>query len=117
KCPAQMIGRIKNWINEINILEWGDTLIQKVVESGKVKTVADLYKLTVADLEAMDRMGQKSAQRCIDNLTAAKRLPLEVFLGGLSIQMIGQSTIKAIMNAGCNTLKRFGQLGATQFEQ
>jgi DNA ligase (NAD+) len=117
KCPAQMVGRIKNWINEINILEWGDTLIQKVVESGKVKTVADLYKLTVADLEAMDRMGQKSAQKCIDNLTAAKRLPLEVFLGGLSIPMIGQSTIKSIMSAGCDSLKRFGQLGASQFEQ
>lgn len=117
KCPAQMVGRIKNWINEINILEWGDTLIQKVVETGKVKTVADLYKLTVDDLEAIDRMGKKSAQKCFDNLWAAKNLPLEVFLGGLSIPTIGQSTIKSIMKEGCDTLTKFGQLTATQFEQ
>ena len=116
-CPAQVRGRIHNWINELNILEWGDTLIQKVVESGKVKTVADLYTLTVADLSAIDRMGQKSAQKCYDNLWAAKEIPLEVFLGGLSIPMIGQSTIKAIMNAGCDTLERFGQLNAQAFEQ
>jgi len=42
---------------------------------------------------------------------------LEVFLGALSIPMIGQSTIKAIMNAGCDTLEKFGQLGADEFEQ
>jgi DNA ligase (NAD+) len=117
KCPAQKIGRIKNWIKEINVLEWGDTLIQKIVDSGKVNTVADLYKLTVADLEAMDRMGQKSAQKCIDNLTAAKEIPLETFLGGLSIPTIGQSTIKTIMKEGCDTLTKFGQLTAVQFEQ
>jgi DNA ligase (NAD+) len=42
---------------------------------------------------------------------------LEVFLGALSIPMIGQSTIKAIMNAGCDTLEKFGQLDASNFEQ
>lgn len=117
KCPSQIMGRIKNWINEINILEWGDTLIQKLVETGKVTTVADLYTLTVNDLADVDRMGQKSAQKCYDNLWAAKEVPLEIFLGGLSIPMIGQSTIKAIMNAGCDTLERFGQLNAAAFEQ
>jgi DNA ligase (NAD+) len=34
---------------------------------------------------------------------------LEVFLGALSIPMIGQSTIKAIINAGCDDLTKFGQ--------
>lgn len=117
KCPSQIMGRIKNWINEINILEWGDTLIEKLVRTGKVTTVADLYTLTVATLSDVDRMGQKSAQKCYDNLWAAKEVPLEVFLGGLSIPMIGQSTIKAIMNAGCDTLERFGKLNAAAFEQ
>jgi DNA ligase (NAD+) len=117
KCPAQIVGRIKNWINEINILEWGDTLIEKLVEAGKVTTVADLYTLTVDQLADIDRMGKKSAQKCYDNLWAAKEVPLEVFLGGLSIPMIGQSTIKAIMNAGCDSLEKFGKLNATAFEQ
>lgn len=116
-CPAQVVGRIKNWIKELNVLEWGDTLIEKLVESKKVTTVADLYLLTVDDLASLDRMGKKSAQKCFDLLWASKEVPLEVFLGALSIAMIGQSTIKAIMNAGCDSLEKFGQLGATEFEQ
>lgn len=116
-CPAQVVGRIKNWISELNVLEWGDTLVERLVESGKVKTVADLYRLTVKDLSSIDRMGDKSAQKCFDLLWEYKKIPLEVFLGALSIPMIGQSTIKTIMNAGCDTLEKFGQLQAIHFEQ
>jgi DNA ligase (NAD+) len=115
-CRAQIIGRIKNWIKELNLLEWGDTLVEKLIDSKKVKTVADLYRLTVNDLATLDRMGDKSAQKCYDILWSNKEVSLEVFLGALSIQMIGQSTIKAIMKAGCDTLEKFGQLGASQFE-
>jgi DNA ligase (NAD+) len=116
-CRSQIIGRVKNWVKELNLLEWGDTLIEKLVDANKVVDIADLYKLTVNDLATLDRMGDKSAQKCYDILWANKEVSLEVFLGALSIQMIGQSTIKAIINAGCDTLKKFGQLDAAQFEQ
>lgn len=117
KCPAQIIGRIKNWVKELNLLEWGDTLVEKLVQSKKVVDVADLYKLTVDDLANLDRMGQKSAQKCYDILWANTDIPLDIFLGALSIPMIGGSTIRAIMNAGCDTLEKFGQLSASNFEQ
>lgn len=116
-CRSQIIGHIKNWIKELNLLEWGDTLVEKLVDSKKVQTIPDLYILTVKDLSGLDRMGDKSAQKCYDILWANIEVSLEVFLGALSIPMIGQSTIKAIMNAGCDTLTKFGQLDAVQFEQ
>jgi DNA ligase (NAD+) len=116
-CRAQIIGRIKNWIKELNLLEWGDTLVEKLVDAKKVRTVADLYTLTVNDIATLDRMGDKSAQKCYDILHANKEISLEVCLGALSIPMIGQSTIKAIMDAGCDTLTKFGQLGANEFAQ
>lgn len=116
-CRAQIIGRLTNWIKELNILEWGASLLEKLVDANKVITIADLYKLTVDDLSNLDRMGNKSAQKCFDSLWSVKELPLEVFLGGLSIPTIGQSTIKSIMKAGCDDLTKFGQLGAAQFEQ
>jgi len=116
-CPAQVVGRIKNWIKELNLLEWGDTLVERLVKSGKVKKVPDLYKLTINDLASIDRMGEKSAKKCHEILWQDAEVPLEVFLGGLSIPSIGQSTIKLIMKEGCNTLEKFGQLGSAQFEQ
>jgi DNA ligase (NAD+) len=116
-CLPQIMGRIKNWIKELNLLEWGDTLIEKLVTTETVTNVADLYLLSVDDLADLDRMGQKSAQKCYDILWAHTEVPLEVFLGALSIPSIGQSTIKLIMKAGCDTLEKFGQLSAAEFEQ
>jgi len=115
-CPAQVVGRIKNWISELNVLEWGDTLIERLVETKKVTTVADLYKLTVDDLAGIDRMGKKSAQKCYDNLWAASEISLDIFLGALSIPMIGATTIRQIMNAGYDTLEKFCQLKSQHFE-
>lgn len=116
-CPAQIKGRIKNWIKELNLLEWGDTLVEKLVESKKVANIADLYLLKVSDIANLDRLGEKTAKKVLDILWANKQVSLEVFLGALSIPMIGQSTIKAIMNAGCDDLTKFGQLGSREFEQ
>lgn len=116
-CRAQIIGRIKNWIKELNLLEWGDTLVEKLIDSKKVKTIADLYTLEVKDLAGLDRMGDKSAQKCYDILWDNTEITLDIFLGALSIPMIGGSTIRAIMNASCDTLEKFGQLGAAEFEQ
>lgn len=116
-CPAQIKGRIKNWIKELNLLEWGDTLVEKLVDSGKVNNVSDLYLLKVSDIANLDRLGEKTAKKCLDILDANREVSLEVFLGGMSIPMIGQSTIKAIMNEGCDTLEKFGQLGAKEFGQ
>lgn len=117
KCPAQLKGRLLNWINELNLLEWGITLVDKLVETGKATTVADLYTLTVDNLASIDRMGKKSAQKCYDILHSNNEVSLEVFLGGLSIPMIGQSTIKAIMSTGCDSLEKFAQLTAAEFEK
>jgi DNA ligase (NAD+) len=116
-CPAQVVGRVKNWIRELNLLEWGDTLVERLVESGKVSDVADLYKLSIDDLCSIDRMGEKSATKCYDILHSNKELSLEVFLGALSIPMIGQSSIKMVINAGCDTLEKCGQLKAENFEE
>lgn len=116
-CPAQIKGRIKNWIKELNLLEWGDTLVEKLVDSGKVGNIADLYLLKVDDISNLDRLGEKTAKKVLDILWANNEVALEVFLGALSIPMIGQSTIKAIITAGCDDLTKFGQLGAAEFEQ
>ena len=115
-CLPQIYGRIKNWIKDLNILDFGETLIERLVEIGKINTVADLYKLTVDDLASIERMGKKSAKTAYDNLWKSSEIDLDVFLGALSMNMIGQSTIKAIMKSGCDTLDKFSKLGAIQFE-
>ena len=105
-CPGQISGRISTWISTLNILEWGDKLIDRLVDEGKVNDTFDLYKLKVDDLANIDRMGIKSAKKCNDLLWAKTELPLEIFLGGLSIPTAAVSTFKIIIESGYNTLEK-----------
>ena len=116
-CPAQVKGRIKNWISELNILDFGETLIERVVECGKVKTVADLYKLTIKDLASLERMGEKSATTAYNNLWAYSTIPLETMLGALSIPMIGTSSLKLVVEAGYDTLEKIQAMTEEDFEK
>lgn len=117
KCPSQLTGRLQNWVNELNLLEWGTTLLERLVTTGKATSVDQLYKLTVEDLASLDRMGEKSAQKCYDILWANNEIPLDIFLGGLTIKMIGGSTIRLIMNTGADTLEKISALLVEDLEK
>lgn len=117
KCPSQLTGRLQNWVNELNLLEWGTTLLERLVTTGKATSVDQLYKLTVEDLASLDRMGEKSAQKCYDILWANNEIPLDIFLGGLTIKMIGGSTIRLIMNTGADTLEKISALSVEDLEK
>lgn len=114
-CRAQIIGRVKNWVNELNLLEWGESLIEKLVDERGVTTIADLYILEVDDIATLERLGEKTAKKCLDILWENDTVSLEVLLGGLSIPLIGQSTIRLIMKSGCDTLEKFQQSKAEDF--
>jgi DNA ligase (NAD+) len=103
-CPKQITGRIENWVNQLNLLEWGSTLIGRLVEEGLVKDISDLYKLTADQLSNIDRMGKKSADKCLKILWDNAQISLENFLGGLSIPMVGSSIIKMVISGGYDTL-------------
>jgi DNA ligase (NAD+) len=113
-CPAQASGRIKNWVNHLNLLDFGVGLIDKLIESGRVKTVADLYRLKENDISTIDRMGVRSAKKVIDVLNNNKRISLEKFLGSLSIPMIGERMFTHVVEAGYDTLDKIFALSAAQ---
>lgn len=106
QCPAQITGRIEQWIASLNILEWGQTILEKLVSSNLVRTVPDLYRLTVEQLASLDRMGVKSAENLVATLHAEKVLPLELLLGSLSIPGLATSSIKMAMDAGFDTFDK-----------
>jgi len=67
-CPAQVKERLRWYCGrgQMDIEGLGDRLIDQLVESGKVHTFADLYKLTVddiANLESETTSGEKTVKR------------------------------------------------------
>ncbi len=93
-CPAKLVGTILHFASRgvMNIDGMGDALVTQLTERGLVKNVADIYKLTKADLLSLERMGDKSAQNILDEIEASKKLPLERVIYGLGIRMVGERT-------------------------
>jgi DNA ligase, NAD-dependent len=99
-CKARRTGRIEMWIGELGILEWGSGVIEKLVESGKVNTIADLYRLAVPDIANLDRLGEKTAKKLLAILKAATPIPLETILAGLSIPNCQTTTARLVVQTG-----------------
>jgi DNA ligase (NAD+) len=116
-CPAQVVGRLQNWITTLNIMEWGDKLLTRLVEDRKVFSVSQLYQLSIKDLASLERMGEKSAQNCYNTLWERNPISLELFLGGLSIPLIGVSSIKLLIDAGFDSLNKILSATPTDFEK
>jgi DNA ligase (NAD+) len=72
----------------------GEKLVDQLVERGLVANPADLYKLNMASLESLERMGEKSAQNLLANLEKSKQTTLPRFLYGLGIRHVGEATAK-----------------------
>lgn len=105
-CPAQIVGRVSQWISNLGILEWGDVLLEKLTTAGMVKSIPDLYRLTEDQLASLERMGPKGAAKALANLHERMVLPLELMLGSLSIPGIAVTTVKLVMDAGYDDLPR-----------
>jgi DNA ligase (NAD+) len=95
-CQALIEGRIENWIAALGVLEWGDKLINQLVESELVREPADLYKLKPAQIAGLERRGMVIAEKVLANLKAQLPLSLPKFLAALGIENLGLQTAKAI---------------------
>jgi DNA ligase (NAD+) len=116
ECPPQVLGRLNKWVKEHGILEWGESILTKLIEAGKVEDVADLYKLTAQDITSLERMGEKGAKNLLEELDKFRVVPLENFLGGLCIDGVATSTAKSIIDAGHDTLDKILGLSVRQLE-
>lgn len=48
----------------------GESLVERLLESGLIKSAADLFVLDIEKLAALERMGTKSAQNIIKSIEA-----------------------------------------------
>lgn len=106
-CAAQLKESIVHFAarRAMDIDGLGEKLVEQLIEAKLVANVADLYKLTLPQLLALERMGEKSAQNIISALDNSKRCKFERFLFALGIREIGATT-------ACNLALEFGDLPA-----
>ena len=104
-CGARRVGRLKQWINALGLLEWGDKTFELFFEQGLVKEPADLYRLTVERVAALERFGELRAKKLLEPLMAAKEIPLGTFIAALGIGSVSKETGKLLVEAGFETVE------------
>jgi len=90
-CPAQFRERLR-WFcgrKQMDLENIGEKLVDQLVDTGLVKTFADLYRLKKDDLLKLERMGDKSAQNIIDAIEGSRQCTLDRLLAGIGIRHVG----------------------------
>jgi DNA ligase (NAD+) len=104
-CSAQRKHAILHFAQRraLDIEGLGEKLVDQMVDAGVIRTLPDLYRLGLANLVALERMGDKSAQNVLAALEHSKATTLPRFLYGLGIRHVGESTARDLA-------RHFGQL-------
>jgi len=106
-CPARLKESVSHFAARgvMDIDGMGDVLVDQLVTRGIVKSVADIYDLTLDQLLELDRMGKKSAEKVLRNINASRKQPLPRVLNGLGIPFVGERTAQILADT-------FGSLDA-----
>ncbi|MEG2514144.1 MAG: helix-hairpin-helix domain-containing protein, partial [Bacteroidaceae bacterium] len=100
-CSPQIRGKIEHFISRkaMNIDGLGPETIELFYDLGLIKNVADLYTLKVEDINKLERMGDKSAEKIIFGIEKSKIVPFERVLFALGIRFVGETVAKKIVKA------------------
>ena len=97
-CPAKLRRSLEHFASRraMNIEGLGESLIDRLVERGVIDDPADLYDLTAPTLEALDRMGKKSAANLLAQIERSKRNELWRLIFGIGIRHVGERGAQAL---------------------
>lgn len=117
-CPAQLKERLIHWVSRgcMDVDGLGDELIDKMIEAGLLRDVADFYTLDADSIAAIDtgrtyakddkkrgvaagdpiKVGHTIAGKVMDELVRSKAQPLSRVLFALGIRHVGKSVAEVL---------------------
>ena len=122
-CYAQELEKIIHFVGKsaFDIDHCGEKIVEQLVDEGLIKDAADLFVLTIGDLEPLDRFAQKSAQNLVAAVEKAKNISLPRFINALGITHVGEETaeylaqnfgsLDHLMSASIDNLKNINGIG------
>ncbi len=140
RCPARVREELLHWSARgvMNIEGLGEAMVVQLLgqkadgeelEDGApveareplVRSVADLYRLTKAQLVSLERVGAKTADALLGQIERSKSAPLQRVLFGLGVRFVGERTagllathfgsIDALMAASPEELEAVNEVG------
>ena len=121
-CKKRILHRIFKWIECIDIRDFGEALVNSLFNDGVIKSVSDIYSLTVDKLvpyfvneESQEKVnkGEKvslGAQKVFNSIQSHRSVRLSSFIAGFDIEGIGETMVDKLVESGYNSLEKI--LGA-----
>jgi DNA ligase (NAD+) len=97
-CPAILRGSLIHWASRdaLDIRGLGEKNVVLLINNNLVKSIADLYFLTVDQIASLERMGTKSAAKLVSAIAESKARPYHKVLYGLGIRYVGSVNAKLL---------------------
>jgi DNA ligase (NAD+) len=94
QCPARVSQELSHFVGRgaMDIEGAGWKVLEQLLQRGMIKQRGDFYRLSVEDLESLDRFGRKSAENLHRSIQRSRRRPLARVLNGLGIPQVGEQT-------------------------
>ena len=117
-CPARLKESIEHFASRraMNIDGVGESLVEQLVDTGLIRSVADLYKLTAEQVAGLERMAEKSATKVIEAIEASKQIPLPRLIFGLGIRFVGERTAQLLAD-GLGSIDEIAKAEREQLEE
>jgi len=93
-CPARVSQEFSHFVGRggMDIEGAGWKVLEQLLQRGMIHQRGDFYRLSVEDLESLDRFGRKSAENLHKAIQKSRRRPLARILNGLGIPQVGEQT-------------------------
>ena len=93
-CPARVSQEYGHFVGRggMDIEGAGWAVLSQLLQRGLVKRRGDFYRLSVEDLESLERFARKSAENLHERIQKARRRPLGRVINALGIPQVGWQT-------------------------
>ncbi|MBO4628704.1 MAG: NAD-dependent DNA ligase LigA [Treponema sp.] len=114
ECSKRVLHQLLKFVQTVDIRDLGETLVTQLFKNGRLKSITDIYTLTVDELvpyflneESMENEKRSlGAEKVYKSIQAHKTMTLPVFLAGFDIEGFGETLAEKLVQAGFNTLDK-----------
>ena len=98
QCTARVGRSILYYCRALEMDGIGEKLVEQLIDEDLISSIADLYRLDERMLLSLDRMGQKSADKVLNEINKSRSMTFSKFLSALGLPGIGPELATAISN-------------------
>lgn len=113
-CSKRSLHQLEKWISVVDIRDFGITLLNDLFKNGEVKSIPDIYSLTVERLvpyflneESIENQKDSlGAKKVFDSIQNHRKMNLAAFVAGFDIEGLGETMIQKLVDSGFDTLEK-----------